>query len=77
MKNQAVGKDDLVKEIDKLGHIFPTKLVDSIDVRFAPYMGYYHAMELIDPTAPIHIPDGTWERVENICNCYNLSYVNV
>ena len=77
MKNQAVGKDDLVKEIDKLGHIFATKLVDSIDVRFAPYMGYYHAMELIDPTAPANIPDGTWERVKDICNRYNLSYVNV
>ena len=77
MKNQAVGKDDLVKEIDKLGHIFATKLVDSIGVRFAPYMGYYHAMELIDPTAPANIPDGTWERVEDICNRYNLSYVNV
>ena len=40
-------------------------------------MGYYHAMELIDPMAPAYIPDGTWERVEDICNRYNLSYVNV
>ena len=77
MKNQAVGKDDLVKEMDKLGHIFATKLGDSFDVRFAPYMGYYHAMELIDPTAPASIPDGTWEMVEDICNRYNLSYANV
>ena len=77
MKNQAVCKDDLVKEMDKLGHIFATKLVDSIDVRFAPYMGYCHVMEIIDPTAPANIPDGTWERVEDICNRYNLSYVNV
>ena len=59
MKNQAVRKDDLVKEMDKLGHIFATKLGDSFDVRFVPYMGYYHAMELIDPTAPAYIPDGT------------------
>ena len=77
MKNQAVGKDDLVKEMDKLGHIFPTKLGDSFDVRFAPYMGYYHAMELIDQTAPAQFPVGTWERVEDVCGRYNLSYVNV
>ena len=80
MKNQAVGKDDLAKEMDKkLGHIFATKLGDSIDVRFAPYtyIGYYHTMELIDPTAPAYIPDGAWERVEDIYNSYNLSCANV
>ena len=52
MKVQAIGKEDLVKEMDKLGNIFATKLGASFDARFEPYMGYYHAVELIDPTAP-------------------------
>ena len=77
MKDQAIGKEDLVTEMDKLGSIFANKLGASFDTRFKPYMGYYHAMELIDPTAPAHIPDGTWEKVEDICNRYNLSYKNV
>ena len=45
--------------------------------RLKPYMAYYHAMELIDPTAPARIPDGTWEKVKDICSRYNLSYPNV
>lgn len=52
MKDHTIGKEDLVKEMDKLGHIFATKLGASLDTRFEPYMGYYHAMELIDPNAP-------------------------
>ena len=63
--------------MDKLGSMFANKLGASFDTRFEPYMGYYHAMELIDPTAPAQIPDGTWERVEDICDRYNLSYKNV
>ena len=35
-ENQAVGKNDIVKEMGKLGHIFATKLEDSFDVWFAP-----------------------------------------
>ena len=66
MKVRAIGKEDLVTEMDKLANIFATKLGASFDARFEPYMGYYHAMELIDPTAPAQIPNGTWERVEDI-----------
>ena len=77
MKVRAIGKEALVTEMDKLAKKIDTKLGASFDARFEPYMGYYHAMELIDPTAPAQIPDGTWERVEDICNRYNLSYVNV
>jgi hypothetical protein len=77
MKDRAIGKEDLVTEMDKLGSIFANKLGASFDTRFEPYMGYYHAMELIDPTAPARIPDGTWEKVEDICDRYNLSYKNV
>ena len=77
MKNQVVDKEDLVKEMDKLGHIFATKLRESLERRLKPYMAYYHAMELIDPTAPARIPDGTWEKVKDICSRYNLSYPNV
>lgn len=77
MKDKSVDKGDLVKEMDKLGHIFATKLGQSLDKRLEPYMSYYHAMELIDPTAPAHIPDGTWEKVKDICNRYNLSFENV
>ena len=74
MKDKSVDKGDLAKEMDKLGHIFATKLGQSLD---KPYMSYYHAMELIDPTAPAHIPDGRWEKVKDICNRYNLSFENV
>ena len=52
MKAPVIGKKDLVKEMDKLGHIFATKLGLSLDTRVEPYIGHYHAMELIDPTAP-------------------------
>jgi hypothetical protein len=45
MKAPAIGKADLVKEMDKLGHIFAAKLGASFDTQFEPYMGYYHAME--------------------------------
>ena len=64
MKDQVIDKKYLVTEMDKLGSIFANKLGASFDARFEPYMGYYHAMELIDPAAPAKIPDGTWERVE-------------
>ena len=59
MKDQAIGKEDFVTEMDKLGSIFANKLGASFGARFEPYMGYYHPMELIDPTAPAQIPDGT------------------
>jgi hypothetical protein len=52
MKGPAIGKEYLVKEMDKLGHIFATKLGASLDTRFEPYMGYYHTVELIGLTAP-------------------------
>lgn len=77
MRDASVDKEDLVKEMDKLGHIFATKLGQSLDTRLKSYMGYYHAMELIDPTSPAHIPNGTWEKVEDICNRYNLSFASV
>ena len=77
VKVRAIGKEDLVTEMDKLANIFATKMGASFDARFKPYMGYYHAMELIDPTAPAQIPDGTWERVEDICDRYSLSYMNM
>ena len=79
MKDQAIGKEDLVTEVDKIlvGSIFANKLGASFDTRFEPYMRYYHAMELIDPTAPAHILGGAWEKVKDICNRYNLSFANV
>ena len=78
MKNQAVavGKDDLVKakEMNKLGTSLQQSWRIALMYGLHPIWGkYYHAMELIDPTAPAYIPDGTWERVEDICNRYNLS----
>ena len=77
MKDPVLDKEAIVKEMDKLGHIFATKLRESLDARLEPYMDYYYAMELIDPTAPAHIPDGAWEKVKDICNRYNLSFANV
>ena len=77
MKDPVLDKEAIVKEMDKLGHIFATKLGESFDTRLKPYMAYYHAMELIDQTAPAHIPGGTWEKVKDICNRYNHSFANV
>ena len=60
MKALAINREDLVKETDKLGHNFPTKLGATFGTQFEPYMEYCHVMEIIEPTAPAQIPDGTW-----------------
>jgi hypothetical protein len=72
-----IDKGDLVKEMDEIGHLFATKLVARLKVRFEPYMDYYHAMEVIDPTAPALLGEGTWPAVEDICKRYGLSFPDV
>ena len=39
MKDKAIGKEDLVIEMDQLGHIFAMKLEECFGTWFAPFMG--------------------------------------
>jgi len=47
-----------------------TKLKGNIEERTKPYMGYYKAFELIDPTAPnkdvLPVAPETWDAVEDL-----------
>ena len=44
MKDPVLDKEAIVKEMDKLGHMFATKLRESLDARLEPYMDYCYAM---------------------------------
>ena len=49
---EAVSKQALVAAIDEIGKLFCRELIDSLELRLEPYFPYYHAMAVIDPTAP-------------------------
>ena len=59
MKTPVVGKVGLVTSIDSLSSLVAEKLVTSLEDCLKPYMPYYLAMELIDPTAPRGNPVAT------------------
>ena len=74
----SVGKEKLVNLLEHISKDVAKELVKGLDSRLAPYMCFYSAMELIDPTAPGGaISKETWEAVEVICNKYDLDYTNV
>ena len=50
MKIPVVGKHGLVACVDSLSFSVANKLLESLESRLDPYMPYYLAMELIDPT---------------------------
>ena len=55
-----------------------TKLVESLKSCLDPYMPYYFAMELIDPTASRGVPLPTiWIAVDDICKKHDLNYTQV
>ena len=68
MKISVVGENGLVECMNSLSFTVATKLVESLKSRLDPYMPYYFAMELIDPTASRGIPlPTTWIAVDDIC----------
>ena len=74
----VIDKQELVRRIDNISKNVAMNLLKSLDSRLKPYMSYYHAMELIDPTAPGTRPsNGTWAAVRSICVQYCLDYDNV
>ena len=78
MNNGAIDKRELVEAVDKVGELFATTTVRSLEKRLEPYMAHYGAMELIDPTAPGGVvSERTWEATKDICERYNLSFVDV
>ena len=78
MKTPVVGKDGLVTSMDSLSSLVAEKLVTSLKDRIKPYMPYYLAMELIDPTAPRGNPLATtWNAVKDICEKYDINYTEV
>ena len=76
MSDPCVDKKSLVSAIDSIGKSFCSTLIDSLQKRLEPYMPFFEAMELIDPTAPmqIGIKDATWEAVRDICNRNGIDY---
>ena len=78
MKDPSINKALLVNYMDKIAHNVAKQLLKSLQVRLKPYMSFYLAMELIDPTAPAtdHSAD-TWSAVKDICIKYELEYTMV
>lgn len=52
MSVPAISKIALVEKIDEVGVGFSGELVRSLEERLEPYIPYYEAMEVIDPTGP-------------------------
>ena len=52
MRVPAISKIALVEKIDEVGVSFSGELVRSLEERLEPYIPYYEAMEVIDPTGP-------------------------
>ena len=52
MSVPAISKIALVEKIDEVGVSFSGELVRSLEERLEPYIPYYEAMEVIDPTGP-------------------------
>ena len=78
MKISVVGKNGLVECMNSLSFTVATKLVESLKSCLDPYMPYYFAMELIDPTASRGIPlPTTWIAVDDICKKHDLNYTQV
>ena len=48
----ATNKRALVAKIDEVGFAFVRKLVGSLEDRLRPYIPFYEAWEMIDPTGP-------------------------
>ena len=48
----AISKITLVEKVDEVGVSFSGELVRSLEERLEPYIPYYEAMEVIDPTGP-------------------------
>ena len=75
MKTPSIAKVGLVEAMDQIGTTFALDFVKSMDARLEPYMPYYEAMEVIDPTAAnIHIKDAGWVAVEDLCKRYDLPF---
>ena len=52
MSVPAISKIALVEKIDEVGVSFSGELVRSLEERLEPYIPYYEAREVIDPTGP-------------------------
>ena len=52
MAIDAIFKQQLVAEVDSIGAGFSQVLAYDLRERIQPYLHYFRAMELIDPTAP-------------------------
>ena len=52
MAIDAISKKELVAEVGSIGAGFSRLLADDLRERIEPYLHYFRAMELIDPTAP-------------------------
>ena len=71
----VIDKQELVRRIDNISKKVATNLLKSLNYRLKPYISYYHAMEIIDPTAPGTRPSNeTWAVVKKICIRYDLYY---
>ena len=78
MRDPSINKVSLINNIDMIANNVANELLNSLQVRLEPYMQFYLAMELIDPTAPASDPSpGTWSAVKEICIKYDLEYTNV
>ena len=61
MLNSTIGKRELVELIDAVRENVSNAFLDSLETRLEPYMPFYLAMELIDPTGPgVVTTEETW-----------------
>ena len=71
-------KERLVHYLERISKDVANELVKGLENQLLPYMSFYSAMELIDPTAPGGpVSIKTWEAVEILCKKYHLDYTNV
>ena len=65
MRDPSINKASLIKNIDVVANNVTKDLLKSLQVRLEPYMQFYLAMELIDPTTPASYTSlGTWSAVK-------------
>jgi len=74
MREVIIGKGALVVEVDKIMIAFATMIVKSTRARLAPYIAFYEAAELIDPTSSLQLDDTVWAAVRLLCERHDLDY---
>ena len=71
MSVPAISKIALVEKIDEVGVSISGELVRSLEERLEPYIPYYEAMEVIDPTGPAR--EVVESKSINLCPYINIS----